>query len=54
MRLASQEMVETIQIMDERGNQTSDIVWEIALYYSSMWGFGERLKLAWQILRGRP
>lgn len=53
MRLASQEMVKTIEIMDDRGNPTSDIVWEIAVYYSIGWSLGDRAKLAWQILRGR-
>jgi hypothetical protein len=46
-------MVRTIEIMDERGNPTSEITWEIAVYYSTTWDFSERLKLAWQILRGK-
>jgi hypothetical protein len=53
MRQKNQSMVRDIEIMDERGNQTSDIVWEIAVNYSRDWSLGERWKLAWQILRGQ-
>lgn len=53
LRLASQSMIETIQIMDERGNQGSDIVWEIAVHYSRGWNFTERVRMAWQIVRGK-
>jgi hypothetical protein len=53
LRLASQSMIETIEIMDERGNQGSDIVWEIAVHYSRSWNFTERVRMAWQIVRGK-
>lgn len=52
MRTRNQAMVTDVEIMDERGNQTSDIVWEIAVNYSRDWSLAERAKLAWQIFRG--
>jgi hypothetical protein len=53
VRASNEWIVEMVQIMDERGNQTSDIVWDIAVHGSRVWDFSERLKLAWQILRGK-
>jgi len=53
MRKGNEWIVETVQIMDERGNQTSDIVWDIAVHGSRHWDIVERARLAWQILRGR-
>lgn len=52
MTRVSQSIIETVEIMDGRGNQPSDIVWEIAVHYSRGWNFTERARLAWQILRG--
>jgi hypothetical protein len=53
VRYVSQSIIETVEIMDERGNPPSEIVWEIAVSYSRCWDLTERAKLAWQILRGR-
>jgi hypothetical protein len=55
MSVVSDEIVETVQIMNARGNQASDIVWDIAVDYSRNWDLSERIKLAWRIVRGgRP
>jgi hypothetical protein len=52
MSATGDSIAETVRIMNDRGNQPSDIVWDVAVHYSRTWDLSERIKLAWRIVRG--
>jgi hypothetical protein len=53
MSQVGESIIETAQIMNDRGNQASDIVWDVAVHYSRDWDLSERIRLAWRIVRGK-